>query len=214
MAVITKIEEQKNKKRVNIFVDDAFFCGLMKETALIFKLKPGKEVDESELSEAVFESEVRRAFEKASSYLEIRMHTKKELFDKLLKKGYEKEVIERVLEKLEEYHYVDDQLFAKQFASQNANYSKRMIENKLKQRGVSNEIVSDVKNSRTDEAEFELCLKQAKKYVQTKDMTKENAVQKMYASLIRKGFSFDNVKKATKEALKNKDVDDIEFWED
>ena len=93
MAVITKIEEQKNKKRVNIFVDDAFFCGLSKETAVIFKFKVGLEIDENLLKEAVFDSEVKRAFEKASDYLSVRMHTKKELFEKLLKKGYEKEVI-------------------------------------------------------------------------------------------------------------------------
>ena len=51
MAVITKIEQQKNKARVNIFVDDAFFCGLLKETAVIFKLKVGKEIDETVLKE-------------------------------------------------------------------------------------------------------------------------------------------------------------------
>ena len=37
---------QKNKSRVNIFVDDSFFCGLNKETALNFKLKINKEIDE------------------------------------------------------------------------------------------------------------------------------------------------------------------------
>ena len=45
MSEITKIEDQKNKKRVNIFVDDAFFCGLHKETAVTFGLKIGKIVD-------------------------------------------------------------------------------------------------------------------------------------------------------------------------
>jgi regulatory protein len=115
MSVITKIEDQKNKKRVNIFVDDAFFCGLLKETAVIFKLKVGKEIDETVLKEAVFSSEVKSAFDKASDYLGLRMHTKKELFNKLLKKGYEKDVIEQAIKKLEEYHYVDDGLFAKQF---------------------------------------------------------------------------------------------------
>ena len=45
MAVITKIELQKNKSRVNIFVDDSFFCGLNKETAVIFGLKENKEIE-------------------------------------------------------------------------------------------------------------------------------------------------------------------------
>ena len=63
MSVITKIETQKNKSRVNIFIDDSFFCGLNKETAVIFGLKVGKEIDEESLRQAVFESEVKSAFE-------------------------------------------------------------------------------------------------------------------------------------------------------
>ena len=65
MAKITKIEGQKNKARVNIFVDEAFFCGLEKETAIIFGLKVGSEVDEGKLSKAIAESETKRAFNKA-----------------------------------------------------------------------------------------------------------------------------------------------------
>ena len=211
MSVITKIEDQKNKKRVNIFVDDAFFCGLLKETAVIFKLKVGKEIDETVLKEAVFSSEVKSAFDKASDYLGSRMHTKKELFNKLLKKGYEKDVIEQAIGKLEEYHYVDDGLFAKQFTSSNSKLSKRMIENKLREKGVSNENIDSVSNMRSDEDEFELCLMQAKKYVSSKDMTKENAYQKLYASLARKGFSFETIKKACKQL--SADNDDFESYD-
>jgi regulatory protein len=122
VAIITKIEEQKNKKRVNIFVDDAFFCGISKETALVFRFKVGSVVDENVLQDAIFESEVKRAFEKASDYLSVRMHTKKELFEKLLKKGYQTEVISKAIEKLEEYHFVDDGMMAKEYILQNSKY--------------------------------------------------------------------------------------------
>ena len=88
MGIITKIEDQKNKKRFNIFVDDAFFCGLIKEVAVIANLKVGKEINEDDLKKLIFQSEVKMAFEKASSLLSIREHSKKELMDKLLKKGY------------------------------------------------------------------------------------------------------------------------------
>lgn len=208
MSIITKIEEQKNKKRVNIFVDDAFFCGLLKETAVVFGLKPGKEVDEKTLKEAVFSSEVKSAFDKATDYLGLRMHTKKELFNKLLKKGYEKEVIEQAINKLEEYHYVDDGLFAKQFVDSNSKLSKRMIENKLREKGVSSENINQVSNIRSEDDETELCFLQAQKYVSGKDMSKENAYQKLYASLARKGFSFDTIKKACKRlSLDNDEFD-------
>ena len=177
MAIITKIEEQKNKKRVNIFVDDAFFCGLNKETAVIFRLKVGNEIEESKLQDAIFESEVKSAFEKASEYLGLRMHTKKELFDKLLKKGYQKDVISRAIEKLEEYRYVDDGLFSKHFITENKRYSKRVLELKLREKGVNTEIIGDsIDEYTSDEDEYDLCLKQAEKYVKRGCISKDGGI--------------------------------------
>ena len=115
---------------------------------------------------------------------------------------------------MEEYHYIDDGLYAKQFVSQSRNYSKRVIENKLMQKGVQKEIVEKMAELRNDETEFELCKKQVERYVKSKDMTKENAVQKMYASLLRKGFEFSYIKKAIKEVLKSLNEEDIEIYED
>ena len=194
-----------------IFVDDSFFCGLNKETAVIFGLKENKEIDEEKLKVAVFESEVKSAFEKASEYLGLRMHTKKELFDKLLKKGYQKDVISRAIEKLEEYHYVDDELFARHYVEQNSKYSRVMIENKLRQKGINAEIIDDsIDEYTSDEDEYNLCLKQAEKYVKSKDMTKEGAYQKLVASLARKGFGFDVIKQVSKKVLSAEDAEKIE----
>lgn len=203
MAVITKIEEQKNKKRVNIFVDNAFFCGLNKETAILFRLKENSEIDENTLKTAIFESEVKSAFEKAIDYISSRIHTKKELFDKLFKKGFEKKVIDSAIFKLEEYNYVNDELFAKTFVQENYKYSKKMLENKLKQKGVSSEIISNVLELNTDEKEEELCEKQLKKLLKSKnknDFSKEE-LQKIYMSLFRKGFEFDLIKRVCRKVL-------------
>ena len=63
MGIITKVEQQKNKNRVNIFIDDSFFCGLEKETAILFGFKSGKIVDEDTILEAIKKSETKRAFD-------------------------------------------------------------------------------------------------------------------------------------------------------
>ena len=201
MPVITKIETQKNKSRVNIFVDDSFFCGLNKETAILFGLKENQDVDEEKLKSAIFESEVKSAFEKALDYLGRRMYSKHELFDRLIKKGYEKDVIEKAIEKLEEYRYVDDKLFAKQFAGSNSKVSKRILQGKLIQKGISSDIIPEIIEERTPEMEYELCLEQARKYLRSKTVNDINSIQKMQASLARKGFDFDIIKKVCKETL-------------
>ena len=201
VPVITKIETQKNKSRVNIFVDDSFFCGLNKETAILFGLKENQDVDEEKLKSAIFESEVKSAFEKALDYLGRRMYSKHELFDRLIKKGYEKDVIEKAIEKLEEYRYVDDKLFAKQFAGSNSKVSKRILQGKLIQKGISSDIIPEIIEERTPEMEYELCLEQARKYLRSKTVNDINSIQKMQASLARKGFDFDIIKKVCKETL-------------
>ncbi len=211
MSVITKIEEQKNKSRVNIFVDGSFFCGLNKETAVIFGLKVGKEVDEHKLEEAVTASEVKSAFDKATDYIGSRMHTKKELIDKLTKKGYSKTVAESAVTKLEEYHYVDDEQFAKLFISTYNNLSNKMLSAKLMQKGIKKDIIEGLLSDRSDDLEIEACLKYAKSYAKGKDLTDSKTVQKMYASLARRGFGFDIIKKVCKNLVSN--FDDMENFE-
>lgn len=198
MSIITKIESQRNKSRVNIFVDDSFFCGLNKETAILFGLKEGKEVDEKKLEKVIFESEIKSAFEKALDYVGRRMNTRKELFDKLTKKGYSSQVAQNAIQKLEEYHYIDDELFSKQFVNSNPNLSKKVLKIKLAQKGVTSDIIQEILSDRSKDDEFELCLKQAKKYVKSKSIEGLKELQKMQASLARKGFDYDIIKKVSK----------------
>ena len=205
MAVITKIETQKNKSRVNIFVDDSFFCGLNKETAILFGLKENKEIDENSLKSAIFESEVKSAFEKSLDIVGRRMHSKKELIDKLIKKGYQPDVCEKVIEKLEEYRYIDDVLFAKQFVASNKKLSKRILKEKLILKGVSSDIVLEIIEERTPDDEFELCLAQANKYLKSKQINSYQDLAKMQASLARKGFDFEIIKRVCKATTKGID---------
>lgn len=208
MSVITKIETQKNKSRVNIFVDDSFFCGLNKETAFLFGLKENKEIDENKLKIAIFESEVKTAFEKALDYLSRRMNTKKEIFDKLIKKGYSKEVVESAIKKLEEYHYIDDNLFAKQFVQANKSLSKKVIKLKMQQKGISSDIVLENIENISSEDEYLQCTRQAEKYLKSRKINSFQDLQKMQASLARKGFDFDTIKSVTKSMTNNLDCED------
>ena len=150
----------------------------------------------------MFESEVKSAFEKSLDYLGRRMYTKKELIERLTQKGYTKEVSEKVIEKLSEYRYIDDKLFAKQFFQSNQHLSKRVLQGKLAQKGVANDIILEIIDERTGESEFELCLLQAKKYLKSKKINDIKDIQKMQASLARKGFDFDTIKKVCKLATK------------
>ena len=49
MKKITKISRQQNGERYNLFLDEAFFCGITEDTLVKLRLKKGMEVDEAEL---------------------------------------------------------------------------------------------------------------------------------------------------------------------
>ena len=123
---------------------------------------------------------------------------KKEIVDKLLLKGYQKEVVLAAVEKLEEYHYVDDFLFAKHFVEQNSKYSRVMIEVKLRQRGVDSECIAVAFENFEQEDELIFCQKQVDKYLKGKDLNKQGIREKLTASLLRKGFKINTIKLALK----------------
>ena len=195
MGLITKIEEQKNKNRVNIFIDDSFFCGIEKETAIVFGLKVGKNIEIEEINQALQKSEEKRAFEKSMDYISIRTHSKKEIFDKLLKKGFSKDTIENTIIKLEEYHFIDDDVFARQFIEQNKNYSKMVLSGKLYQKGINKEIIEKNLSIIDDDAEYDNCYAIMEKYLKSTVINSYEDKQKLFAKLARRGFKYDTIVK-------------------
>lgn len=198
MGLITNIEQQKNKNRVSIFVDSSFFCGLEKETAIIFGLKIGKEIDEKTLLEAAHTSEVKRAFEKGTSYISTRPHSKFEIVTKLKNKGFSDNVIDDAILKLEEYHFIDDSKFAELFVSQNSKLSKKAIYSKLIKKGISRDIIEYNLSELDEDSEFDSCFELAERFSRLNPIKTYKDRQKLIAKLIAKGFSYSVAIKAFK----------------
>ena len=55
------------------------------------------------------------ALEKATSYLNMKPHTAKEVYDYLIRKGYEPVESEAAVKQLSEYGYIDDLAYAKMY---------------------------------------------------------------------------------------------------
>ena len=212
MGLITKIEQQKNKNRVNIFVDDSFFCGLEKEIAVSFRLKIGKKINENELLNAVFESEKKRAFEKANEYLAVRMHSKFEITQKLKTKGFSDEVIKAAVKKLEEYNLINDDLFVKEFIRQNQNMSKIMLKMKLQAKGIGSSIIESNLSGIDENDEITNCLEIAKKLLKSLNSSKTSKKQQLILKLSRRGFNYDTIKKSV-QIIENENgrLDELDF---
>ena len=100
MNKITDIKPQvKTPTRCNIYLDNAFYCGLELETVMRYRLKIGTEIEKEKLDEIQADSEKSRAFDKALNFISRSKKTEKQVRDYLTTKGYLDKTIDGVIEK-------------------------------------------------------------------------------------------------------------------
>lgn len=203
MKVITDISPQaKNPKRLNLYLDGKFYCGLDVLTAAKYRLKAGASVDEGELVDLLKEAEYRKAFDYALKVLSNAMKTEKEVKDKLSARGYPAEIIGEVIVKIKEYGFISDGEYAKKYVASYGNKKgKNLIKTELKRKGVKDEDISAAIEE-TDETEAVEAL--SEKYFKNRERTYENAV-KCYRHLISKGFDYELSKRAAFSFIKEED---------
>mgnify|MGYP004558380907 FL=1 len=204
MNKITDIKPQvKNPTRCNVYLDNAFYCGLELETVMRYRLKAGDDIEKERLDEIQSDSETARAFDKALSFISLSKKTKKQVRDYLTKKGYTDKTIDRALEKMQSYAFIDDEDYARDYArSVAANKGKRLIALELKRKGVSDADASAALDELGDELPSATAV--AEKYAKNKEKNRENLL-KCYKYLLSKGFSYDTAKQAADEIFRYED---------
>ena len=197
--IITEIKKSKQLMKYHLYVDDVFFGVFLDEMLAKFNLKTGQEVDEELLYNIKEENDEKLAFLTAVNYLERYNVSTKGLKDYLYRKNFKKNNIESAVEKLKEYGYLDDRNFAKNyFESLSATKGKRVIINKLKEKGISEEIIDELVEDVSDEAEEERAKILAEKFAKNRENTLKNK-QKCFAHLIYKGYDYSVAQKIVNE---------------
>ena len=193
--IITEIRKTKNAMRYHLYIDDKFYGIFLDETLARYSLKTGQEIDSEFLNSIKEENDGHLAFQMALSYLEKYNVSKKGIKDYLKRKNLDKYAIQKALEKLESYGYVNDEVFAKNyFESLKNSKGKRVIINKLKEKGVQDDIIGELIETISDEDEEERSFILAKKFAKNRENNLKNK-QKCLAHLIYKGYSYSVAQK-------------------
>ena len=197
--VITKIEAQKKKdNRVNIFINGEFAFGCSSELVYYHSLAKGKEVDLNELNTIVKEDNYITGKTRALKYLETSLRSSYQVKVYLEKYEYEEDIIDRVIDFLKEYGFINDDYYAKAFVTENIKkQGKNNIKYKLLQKGISEDII--VKNleriSNKDEEEIAFKLAEKKANILCKSETDIKKIKmKLNTFLLSKGYSYDIIK--------------------
>ena len=152
-------------------------------------------------------------YNSALRFLSYRPRSEKEIRDRLRIRNQESGIknltllIDRVIEKLKEYKFIDDAEFAKKWIESRLRFkprSLRLIKFELKRKGVPSEIIeSGIMNQ---ESRMGGDLTQAKKLVEKRigrlrGLDKQEIYQKLGRFLASKGFNWDIIKKSIDEVL-------------
>lgn len=198
--IVTDIKPQaKNSKRVNLYLDGKFYCGLELFTVMKHRVKIGNDYTANEIIDIQIAEEEGVCLNYALNLLSKSVKTEKEIIAKLKKRGYVSEIIDKVIFKLKDYGYVNDEEFAEKYInSYSKNKGKRLLKSELKLKGVSDAIIED--KFLSVENELETAIKIAEKYVKNKPVDIKTK-QKCYKYLLSKGFSYDDSKTAVDKVL-------------
>ena len=210
---VTDIKEAvRDKNRVNIFVDDKFYCSLDISQVVDFAIKIGRKLSDEELNELKRASDFGKFYARALEYTLMRPHSVKEIRDYLKRKtlskkvrvknrktgeyqtkvreGYDPSLVPLVLERLDERGYLDDHRFAEIWV-ENRNVKKgvslKKLRNELMKKGISQQIIEEVlaDNSRDEREELRKVI--ARKANRYEDQ------QKFIQYLVRQGFNYSDV---------------------
>ncbi|MBQ2453672.1 MAG: regulatory protein RecX [Lachnospiraceae bacterium] len=190
---IYKIEEyKKNRKLVYLDEGTPAFCLYTKEIKK-YELAEGSIISE-EVYGKIVELLSKRARERCLYLLESMARTERQLREKLKDAYYPEEAIEYALSYCKEKHYVDDLDYAERFiASRSATLSKKMIEQKLYQRGIGKDVMEQAFEEADIDEEEALRSLIERKYKDIADLSFEDR-QKVIKKLMAKGFSYDAIK--------------------
>ena len=146
-------------------------------------------------------------YNKALEFLSYRPRSEKEVRDKLATKKVEPDIIGKIISKLKEKKFIDDEEFAKGWIESRLRFkprSSRLIKLELKQKGIDPEIINNLQL--TINSDLESAKKLVEKRIERlKNLPKQEIYQKLGRFLASKGFNWDTIKKSI-DGILNKGV--------
>jgi regulatory protein len=185
--------QKKNPNRVNIFLDGEFSFGLYLINA--GHLKVGQTISKETIDSLMKDDQIEDGFQKALKFISYKPRTKFEVVKKLRENDFDEGSISIVMEMLIEKGYVNDSHYAKNWVENRSIYkprSKKLITWELKNKQISEEIISEVTGDMIPEKK--LAMLAAEKYARRlSGNEKEVFFRRLSGYLIRRGFSYSIV---------------------
>jgi regulatory protein len=207
VPTITRIAEQKRRQnRRNVYLDGAFAFGCNINVVAKFRLREGLTLTPDQVRQIELGEVRQECFDRAMAALGARLHSRAELYKKLMRREYGETVVGAVLDDLARLGYVDDEQFAKSKATSSARYKhhgRRRALVELRRAGVTGDVAEralDDVYARQDSTAVakELALRQLSRLQRLDPVV---ARRRLVGMLQRRGFDYESIKPVVDEVL-------------
>jgi regulatory protein len=192
-GTITELKfQQRNKERVNIYLDGEYAFGL--DAVEAARLHTGQVLSEAEIAELKAQDERNRAFDRAVQFLSYRPRSRVEVERYLRGKSIDEVVRDDVIARLERAKYLDDEAFARFWLENRERFrprGERALRYELRQKGVSDEIIAHVLSDLDDEASAWRAVEG--RLSRWASLPGDEFRQKVVGYLSRRGFDYNTI---------------------
>ncbi len=188
------LKDRKKQLTAVIFSDGSEL--LLDREFVLGNITVGQEIED--IDELVYQSDFKRAKARSLWYLTRSDHSQKLLYDKLIRGGFSKKACQDAVARMIELGLIDDEAYAKRLASslKGGGASNREIEYKLILKGIPANLAKELTFENEDECQR---IKYLLEHKFESKLSTEEGVKKVFAALMRKGFSPSDIRSALKE---------------
>ncbi|MFN3385408.1 MAG: regulatory protein RecX [Candidatus Thermochlorobacter sp.] len=211
MTITAMAAQAYRPERIKLFIDGEYRFSLSLKLVASLGLKVGQSLSAEETAALQTAAALDDAQEAMYAMLARRAHSRKELTQKLRRKGFADDIIAQALQKAEAQGLIDDQAFAETFVRRRRRQTElgtRKLQAELYQKGISHHIVQRTLSGMEKDEEA-LCYAAAEK--KWKALQKEPDAQKrrrkLFDFLLRRGFEWELVQRATAALLRASDAE-------
>ncbi|NUQ38936.1 MAG: RecX family transcriptional regulator [Caldilineales bacterium] len=195
-GVITRIVyQQRNRQRVNVFVDGAFALALPDAEAA--RLQVGQTLTPADIARLRQIDDAAKAYDKALRLLGSRPRSQQEIAQRLNRAGYPPEIVSAALARLQQQGYLDDAAFIAWWIENRARFSprgRRALQQELRQKGLDPQMIDQALAMIPDEDQALAAARQ--RAARWRGLSQEAFDHKLLSFLQRRGFDFETARAA------------------
>lgn len=194
MGTITTLRVNDRKKQVKVFIDGSFSFAVGKEMAAAARLEVGQNLSVEQIAKLKQTDIFQSCWVTALKYLGYRPRSEAEVRNRLRRRGFSGEVVDKTIAVLKERRLIDDMAFAQYWTDNRISFrprSRRLIQLELRHKGVATETVDRVVNNLDDaNAAYKAGFKKARAL---SSLDYDEFRSRLSGYLRRRGFDYDTI---------------------